>query len=417
MTPRTLIRALAGGCAILASVSCKEGGSGPPEIGPPAELVLLTTSGVAAPANTLVPVAIKVQVQDANNKPVPNQIVTFSTIDGGGILDAFADTSDANGTVTVPPWRLGKLAVAQTVRATLGALPPLNISAVVTTFYRIDVRFFGTSMTAQQQALFTNAARRIEGFVTGDVIDAQATNVDIATPCNMPGQPQMNELIDDVVIFASIQDIDGQGKILAQAGPCLYRDVAPAGSAVKQFMPAVGTMQFDAADINTLTGGGSLQEVITHEMLHVLGFGVLWRDRQLLAGDGTSDPRFTGAQARQGCQAASGTVTCAATVPVEGTGGTGTANSHWRESTFDTELMTGFIDQSPNPLSVMTIGSIADIGYTVNNADGDAYTIPGGSLRAGTSSLIQRTDWERSLPVTYFLVLEKNGTARRVNKK
>src|SRR6185503_13111635 len=238
-----------------------------------------------------------------------------------------------------------------------------------------------TAMTAAQQALFTNAAARISGFVTGDIIDANAQNIDLVQ-CGVTGQPPLNEVIDDVLIFASIQHIDGPGKILAQAGPCLGRS----GGTQNQFMPAVGAMQFDEDDINTLTGGGSLQEVITHEMLHVLGFGVLWEDppnRAFLTGRDTPDPRFTGPQARQGCVAVGGTVTCATSVPVEGTGGAGTANSHWRESSFDTELMTGFIDNSPNPLSQMTVGSMADLGYTVNAADFDSYTIPGGLLRTG----------------------------------
>ena len=44
-------------------------------------------------------------------------------------------------------------------------------------------------------------------------------------------------------------------------------------------------------------------------------------------------------------------------VPVANTGGTGTADAHWREADMGRELMTGFINASSiNPLSAITVG-------------------------------------------------------------
>ena len=407
---RTLGWVFAGAAIAALNVSCKD--STPPVIGPPSQLVLLPGAVLGAAANTNITSPVQVSVQDAAGHPIANETVTFVVTAGGGSLSAGTATSDANGTATLPAWKLGKSATTQTVTASLGNIT-LQINATVTTLYNIVVRFFGDPMSSAQQALFTNAAARISGFITGDVIDANAQGLDL-TPCGVNGQ-QLNEIVDDVIIYASIQNIDGQGKILAQAGPCYYRNVAPQGQP-QQFMPAVGSMQFDAADINTLAGAGSLQEVITHEMLHVLGFGVLWEDRNILAGKDTPDPRYTGAQGRQGCVSVSGTVTCATSVPVEATGGAGTANSHWRETTFDTELMTGFIDASPNPISLMTIMSMADFGYVINTADFDSYTIPGGLLRAGGSGPTHQLGWERRLPLNSLLVIEKDGTVRAVQR-
>ena len=414
MTPRSFVRVLLGAAAVVTGASCKDS-SGPPVIGPPSQIVLLSAqSALTAPANTNIPGPVQVSVRDAAGHPIANETVTFVVTAGGGSLTAGTATSDANGTVTLPTWKLGKSATPQTVTASIGNIT-LQINAAVATLYNIVVRFFGSPMTSAQQALFTNAAARISGFITGDVIDANAQNLDL-TPCGTTGT--LNEIVDDVIIYASIQDIDGQGKILAQAGPCYYRNAAPAGQP-QQFIPAVGSMQFDAADINTLTGAGSLQEVIIHEMLHVLGFGVLWEDRGILSGKDTPDPRYTGTQGRQGCISVGGTVTCATSVPVEGTGGAGTANSHWRESTFDTELMTGFIDASPNPLSRMTIMSMADLGYAVNTADEDSYAIPGGLLRASGSTgagPLHRTGWERRLQTTDLRVIEHDGSVRVVKR-
>ena len=65
-------------------------------------------------------------------------------------------------------------------------------------------------------------------------------------------------------------------------------------------------------------------------------------------------------------------------VPVEnvGTVGDGTRDSHWRESVFDHEIMTGFIDRTSNPLSATTVGSLQDLGYVVDVTKADPFAIP-----------------------------------------
>jgi hypothetical protein len=62
---------------------------------------------------------------------------------------------------------------------------------------------------------------------------------------------------------------------------------------------------------------------------------------------------------------------------VENTGGSGTADAHWRESVFGKELMTGYYNPgSPNPLSRVTVGAMADLGYLVNMNAADSYSPP-----------------------------------------
>ncbi|HJQ19422.1 MAG TPA: leishmanolysin-related zinc metalloendopeptidase [Gemmatimonadaceae bacterium] len=421
MTPRILIRV--GAVAALASLftACSDGG-GPAHLGPPATLTPSSTTTINGLANTDVTSPITISVKDAAGHALPNTEVTFAVTAGGGSLTVLKDTTDANGQVPLPTWRFGKSAEPQVITASAGTgtdAVSVNIQGTVTTAYKIEVRFFGTPMTADQQALFTKAAQRIMGIVTGDVIDADATgqNFDLATACNVSGQPPFNELVDDIIIYASIRDIDGPGKILAQAGPCLTRDAGTPQNPMP--MPAVGDMSFDAADIAAVTGAGSLQEVITHEMMHVLGFGVFWDDRGDLQGAGTADPRFTGPAAVQACKDVGGTINCAVSVPVENTGGSGTADSHWRESVFGNELMTGFIDHSPNPLSKVTVGSLADLGYVVNNADFDTFQLPLGSLRAaGSTSMIpsmaMHQQWEQLPRTTVYQLTNGRIVARRI---
>ena len=62
-------------------------------------------------------------------------------------------------------------------------------------------------------------------------------------------------------------------------------------------------------------------------------------------------------------------------MPVENTGGTGTADVHWRESVFGSELMTGFVNPGMNQLSRISVASFADEGYQVNLAGADDFTL------------------------------------------
>src|SRR5206468_3538723 len=75
--------------------------------------------------------------------------------------------------------------------------------------------------------------------------------------------------------------------------------------------------------------------------------------------------------------------------------GTGTVNSHWREPTFVNELMTGYINNGPNPASVVTIASLEDLGYTVNYGAADAYVhtfTSSPALRAAAAPLVDLHD-------------------------
>jgi hypothetical protein len=60
-------------------------------------------------------------------------------------------------------------------------------------------------------------------------------------------------------------------------------------------------------------------------------------------------------------------------VPLEDTGGTGTQFQHWREAVFAQELMTGYLDNTDQPLSKITAASLRDIGYVVDLGASDPY--------------------------------------------
>jgi hypothetical protein len=183
--------------------------------------------------------------------------------------------------------------------------------------------------------------------------------------------PALNEQVDDVVILVMLEPIDGANGVLGQAGPCFIRD--------SDGLTVLGLMRFDTDDLDAIEAEGLLEELILHEMGHVLGFGTLWSGGLLaepsLGDPAGADPHFTGAQAIVAFDAVGGSTYQGDKVPVESTGGPTTADAHWRESVFGSELMTGFIDAGQNPLSIVTAASLGDLGYVVNPAAVDSYTL------------------------------------------
>jgi hypothetical protein len=138
-------------------------------------------------------------------------------------------------------------------------------------------------------------------------------------------------------------------------------------------------MRFDAADVAQLETANQLGLVILHEMGHVLGIGSMWSTFGLLQNrtpdtGAPLDTYYSGTNGIAGFNAIGGTTyTGGQKVPVENTGGPGTANSHWRENVLKNELMTGYLNAGSNPLSVLTVRSLQDMGYTVNTGGADPF--------------------------------------------
>ena len=222
--------------------------------------------------------------------------------------------------------------------------------------FQIEIRFLG-GLTLQQQNAFKKAADRWTHVIVGDL---PAVQVD-------------GELIDDVLILAQGVAIDGPGRILGQAGPTHLR---PAAAGASAYIPAKGIMSFDTADLKAMQQQGTLNDVITHEMGHVLGFGTIWTPKKLLKGSATTNPTFSGKNAMSEYKGLRHLAGRATQVPVENMGGPGTRDSHWRESVFGNELMSGYIGAAGNPLSRLTVASLWDLGYVVNFDAAEPYQLP-----------------------------------------
>ena len=313
-----------------------------------------------------------VRLVDKNGIPVPNVTVTFTVTAGGGALSATSVQTGVDGSAKVD-WTLDATA-AQSVHAAVAGGGGYDFLAypVDATGYTVDLRAL-TDISDGQWAAFQAAAARIGTIITGKQKD-----LPFSSPFDCGGL-KFQGTVDDLMILVQTAYIDGTGGILGQSGPCAVRS--------SNGLPGLGLMSFDSADLSMEQTSGTLDEVILHEMLHVVGFGTIWTNHSLLSGAGTTNPLFTGATAiaqlrnHGGAQYPKVPVEGCSTVGTPPGCGPGTRDAHWTETIFQTELMTGWLDGT-NELSAITIGSLQDLGYQVNLGAADAYTLPAPALAA-----------------------------------
>ena len=350
-----------------------------------------------------------VRVRDASNNPVQGVSVDFAVTAGGGSVTSASVPTDLQGFASVG-WTINTGANTMTASvAGIGTPATFNATGVVSTFNIQFVPVPGSNPTATQQAAFDSAAARWSRIIIGDLTDL--SNVTIGpNGCGRSEITQQTHNIDDVLIFVMLVPIDGVNGILGSAGYCALRS----GSQ----LPAYGLMRFDTADLANMENQGILEDVILHEMAHVLGLGTLWETKGLLVGKDQPGTSFTGSQARAQFDAIGGTEFTGAKVPVEDcvagvplSCGGGTRNGHWREVVFQNELMTGYVD-GPNPLSVVTSAQFGDLGYQVNLGESDPFTLslPLYALRTAAGGVHLRDDIYR----TSILVLDAAGRVVRV---
>lgn len=239
-------------------------------------------------------------------------------------------------------------------------IPPLLLLLLATAFplngatIGYDIVFnYTVTPTASQQATFEAAESTWESIITGyqDTVISSTVTIDV-----------------------DLSPIDGPGGVLGSAGPSTAK-VTP------NFIYAdTGAMTFDSADVASLEADGTFDDVVLHEMAHVLGIGTLWSSssvgipgRQELYVDASGEyTGVNGVAAYNEEFAQSG-----AFVPVELAGGAGTANGHWNEvdngsgatgiislitgQDFRNEIMTGWLN-APLYISNLSIASLQDIG-------------------------------------------------------
>lgn len=242
--------------------------------------------------------------------------------------------------------------------------------------FNISLKYL-VPVSDRQKEIFESAAARWERIIIKDESSIPEESLVGPLPSAFFGFPALNAdgPVDDVVIEVVLIPIDGPGKILGSAGPRFVR--------TSNRLTISGVMQFDTADLQFLDGLGLFEDVIVHEMGHVLGVGTLWNSggKRLRQGP-ASNPYFAGELANVFWNAEGGEFE----LPVENIGGPGTAGGHWRESVLRNELMTGFLNLGENPLSRITAGSMKDLGYGAATV-GEQYELAKGTPGVDISEL------------------------------
>lgn len=377
------------------------------EPGPLADLVV--TSGALLDGATRAPTprSPTVRTVDAFGNAVGNVGVTFTPGANSGGVSTTTVTSDPTTGLATVIWTLG-IAPQQTMSASSVQLPGKVATFTSSAFasdYDIEVRFVGTGGTTTQREAFAKSVIRWRRLLTRDLHDTR-----VIAPVGECAAwvPALNEVVNDLLIYARLAPIDGPGKILGQAGPCYVNSVTN--------LTAMGVMEFDLDDLPGLISNGTLDPVVLHEVGHVLGIGTLWNFRRtLLSGSGGPDPFFVGTGAIDAFRANGGVTYTGVPVPVENTGGAGTRDAHWRRTIFGRELMQGFSSPGASPLSSTTAASLADLGYPnvlLNNSDN--YTFGVAAFFESPAALVELKNDVADIPL---IEISPNGTRRVVRNK
>lgn len=293
--------------------------------------------------------------------------------------------------------------------------------------YQIHIRQSqGVTLSTAQADAIDAAVARLQMVITGDVPDIPTSTFPVIGTCAGASVPPMQEGVDDVIIYLEFVPIDGPGNVVGSAGPCFARS----GTALS----LVGGMRFDTADLNSLETVGLLEDILLHEMMHVLGFGIFWESpndylQQPSNPNATgynpamTDTHFTGPAANSAFTAmGGGSYTGGNVVPVENDTtefSEGSLDGHWRESVFDEEIMTPAANLPSNPLSRLTVAQFQDLGYTVDLNAADPYVqtfsivLPGAETHgaAAHGPVVDLSDDVWKGPI---YSLDSNGTTRRI---
>lgn len=363
-----------------------------------------------------------VRITDAYGNGVPHVAVGFKVLSGGGIVGDAPSYTDETGTAVVDSWTLGRdigdeNALSVTVLSVgydiSGASAKLAVAPEEADF-DLWLAYPETPETDPLvRTAMETAKTRWETAINGDVPSFFTTrnNLERCVPPDAGYDYRFRATVpfDDLMVLAIVGEVDGPGGLPGRSSWCW---AANRGGTV---LPTVSVVQFDEADVDVLAEIGLLDAVALHLLGHALGFGAtsLWDFAELLDSDELG-PVFTGRLATTLFDIVGGTAYDGPKVPLDEA--VTPQAMHWRGSVFGLELMSLAFAPDDNPLSLVTLGALVDMGYRgVSSRAADEYVLPEpAGPSAASAALAARFHFHGDgLPVTRRIV-DASGAVIRV---
>ena len=225
--------------------------------------------------------------------------------------------------------------------------------------FDIELVFLDNSYNEWQKRVLQYAVKRWTSVITDDQPDfvfSQAWSRECGYDSyRIPD----GERIDDLRIYVSSFPFPRtySSRILGVGGPSLIRRATG--------LPIVGCIAFRLERVTD----AEFREVAIHEIGHALGFiEDIWDSSGFLQ-EKEDERHFDGPLAIAAFDAAGGRNWAGPKVPVATEGG-----AHWKLPILDGELMGPVVGKGA--LSAITVQSLADLGYGVDVAYANAYTLP-----------------------------------------
>ena len=249
------------------------------------------------------------------------------------------------------------------VTTTFGAVPPSR--------FPVELRQgLGPDLPPAIAAMLPAVASRLREVIVGEepeaVVDPASWGE--SARCGFRLAPAVTTR--GVVVALVVDRLDGPGRGIAGARPCRSR-VRPDRPGLAT---TTGIVTLDSADLRDfLAEGDSVRfEILVHEVMHVLGFGVFWDDALRVRFDpplvrATPFPSYVGPRALAAWNRL---------LPVNRPLSMQAGFGHWDEATVGRELMSPLTDGEPEPFSTISVQALADLGYVVTSGGIDPYAPP-----------------------------------------
>lgn len=257
------------------------------------------------------------------------------------------------------------LSINSSATAKKGASSPIlsNVDAP----FVMELRLRGQPLSSKQKTIVQAAANRVASLITSRF---QPVRLDIPPNACDSGLPAIHEQVSHFIAYITVKDLGND--VYGDSSPCELHDVT--------YLPIYAAVNLNSFELEDL-GNDELLDTIIHELLHSLGVGTLWKASERVSLSGDSDRKnlirklggkwyYTAPQALAAYRALGG----------QGKGillddDTG----HWSGNAVCSEILSGTagdVTDRVNPLSAITIGALADLGYGVNARLADFYRLP-----------------------------------------